>query len=146
MGGVDVAYLDFAKAFDTVSHPKLIQKLRAYGVSGNLLRWIESFLIGRTHCVRIDGHTSTLCTVTSGVPQGSVIGPLLFLIYINDMPSVIAHSDIHIFADDSKLSFKVNNLEDKARLSEDLGKLFQWANVNQMSLALEKCAVTTYWS
>ena len=99
---VDVAILDFAKAFVKVAHARLAHKLNYYGVRGPLLQWLQSFLADRTQKVIIDGSYSSPCHVTSGVPQGSVLGPVLFLIYINDV-IVNIHSQLRHFADDCLL-------------------------------------------
>lgn len=98
----DVIYLDFSKAFDKVSHKRLIYKLETYGVEGRILGWIKDFLSNRSQRVVVDGHASPEAAVTSGVPQGSVLGPMLFLIYIKDI-SDETNSHVKLFADDSKL-------------------------------------------
>lgn len=96
-------YLDFAKAFDKVPHNKLLFKLESLGIRGNLLVWFRSYLSGRRHRVVINGKASDYLPVTSGVPQGSVLGPLLFLVYINDMSNRISReTSLPLFADDSK--------------------------------------------
>ena len=102
-GVVDAIYLDFSKAFDTVPHQRLIGKLEAYGVKGKILNWIKSFLTGRTQEVTINGIKSEPALVISGIPQGTVLGPILFLIYINDLLDNIS-SDGLMFADDTKYS------------------------------------------
>ena len=94
---MDVVYLDFQKAFDSVPHNYLLSKLYGYGIQGNLLSWIEAFLIERKQKVVLNGHCSTWADVLSGVPQGSVLGPLLFNIYVNDIPDTVK-SPILLFA------------------------------------------------
>ena len=105
---VDIIYLDFAKAFDKVPHERLVKKLRSCGISGNLLRWITNWLKNRRQQVRIKDKNSSWINVTSGVSQGSVLGPLLFVIYTKDIDFGIK-SKISKFADDTKLCAKVNN-------------------------------------
>ena len=100
---VDVIYTDFDKAFDKVCHAKLLQKLEAYGIKGKLLRWIESFLTVKTQRVVLGEHESEWAPVRNVVPQGSVLVPLLFLIYINDLKQTV-QSQVKIFADDCKFS------------------------------------------
>ena len=99
---VDVIYLDFRKAFDSVPHKRLLKKLCSYGISGKLLRWIEVFLSDRKQQVMVNGVHSDLVPVKSGVPKGSVLGPLLFLLYVNDIPSIVSCT-AKMFADDTKI-------------------------------------------
>ena len=99
---VDVVYLDYKKAFDSVPHERLLVKLHAYGIRGNLLQWIKSFLTNRKPRVVINGKSSNLAPVISCIPQGSVLGPILFLIYVYDLPEM-ARSKLKMFADDTKL-------------------------------------------
>ena len=104
-GNVDSIYFDFSKAFDSAAQ-KTSVKMKAYGIEGKLLSWVEAFLTGREQIVRVDGELSTAKAVISGIPQGSVLGPLLFVIYINDLPDVV-QSNILLFADDTKIFNKV---------------------------------------
>ena len=108
-----MAYIDFEKASDSVSHDKLLCKLRSYNITGDLFSWLQSFLSNRSQCVRIDHCTSDFITVTSRVPQGSVLGPTLFLLYINDLVDCFDDLDCvcKLYADDAKLysSYKMSN-------------------------------------
>ena len=108
---IDSILLDCSKAFDKVRHRKLLLKLEPYGIIGRNIQWIKEFLENRTQKVAVAGVTSSVSAVTSGVPQGTVVGPLLFLIYINDMPSTVA-STIGLFADDSYIYRSITNIDD----------------------------------
>ena len=130
----DVLYLDYSKAFDKVCHLTLLQKLSNYGIRGDLLDWIRSFLVGRTQSVIVDGVTSNPGPVRSGVPQGTVLGPLLFVLYINNLPDNVLHSKSKMFADDTKLHKSVSNEDDRERLMDDLQNVFSWALENSMEL------------
>jgi hypothetical protein len=121
-----------------VPHEELIYKLKAYGINGNLLNWIENFLKGRKQRVIIGKASSEWRSVDSGVPQGSVLGPLLFLIYINDMPDSLNHF-CKLFADDSKLIAVIKNSDDKLALQDDLNTLANWAKDWLMTFNYEKC-------
>ena len=123
---VDAIFLDMSKAFDTVPHIRLCQKLSFYGIRNNVLQWIESFLANRTRCVILNGCSSDACQVLSGVPQGSVLGPILFLCYINDLPNNIV-SNIKLYADDALLYRVIRSTSDSNTLQLDLDSLMQWA-------------------
>ena len=122
----DCIYLDFAKAFDSVPHERLINKIQAYGIEGNLLNWISDFLSNRKQRVVINEAKSSWKSVTSGIPQGSVLGPLLFVIFINDLPDNIT-SYTKMFADDTKLFQALHSIDDKDSLQTDINKLAAWA-------------------
>ena len=136
----DTLYLDFRKAFDSVPHARLTYKLGKYGVTGKLNIWIEDFLRDRKQRVCINGNKSTLLNVTSGVPQGSVLGPVLFLIFVNDLPGVLV-TNCKIFADDTKLSHPILSLVDQSCVQNDLDKLTQWSNDWLLSFNSKKCKV-----
>ncbi len=141
-GVVDVIYLDVSKAFDTVSHKKLLSKLPSYGISGSTLRWLEAFLLNRQQRVVVDGTPSNWSPVTSGVPQGSVLGPLLFLLYVNDVTDLDLGGEIKLFADDMKPYYaSMQKPFDFSPLASDLKQIAGWAEKNQLKLALEKSNV-----
>ena len=137
---VDVLYLDFCKAFDSVPHRRLLHKLSSYGVCGKLLSWIESFLVGRRQQVVVQGCSSDWTSVDSGVPQGSVLGPLLFLVYVNDLPNVV-QGHIKMFADDTKIFSTVTSPRDSISLQADLDALTQWSDTWMLPFNEEKCKV-----
>ena len=140
----DVIYLDFAKAFDKVDHELLIAKLQSCGITGNLLKWIQNFLTDRYQYVNISGCKSVLALVISGVPQGSVLGPILFLIYINDLEDCVKNSNAESFADDTRLGKRITSLEDVRLLQEDLYRVIEWAKQNNMKLHEEKFELLNY--
>ena len=137
---VDVIYLDYQKAFDSVPHQRLLIKLKAYGITGTLLTWITNFLTGRSQKVVVNGILSTPTPVLSGIPQGSVLGPLLFLIYVNDLPSDIC-SSLMLFADDTKIYRCIQSTEDAETLQADLNTLSQWSTTWQLPFNVDKCKV-----
>ena len=123
-GQTDVIFLDFSKALDKVSHKKLLIKLQRYGIRGENLSWIEDFLFGRTQKVVMDGEESNACDALSGVPQGSVLGPVLFLLYINDIITDV-DSKINLFADGCALYREIKSAEDASALQNDLDRLYR---------------------
>ena len=137
---VDVLYLDLAKAFNTVPTRKLLSKVKAHGIDGKILHWIEAFLVGRQQRVIVGGRHSGWGPLTSGVPQGLVMAPLLFLLYVNDLPDVL-NSGIKIFADDSKLYRSVGVPADSLALQGDLDAASSWADEWQLTFNANKCKV-----
>ena len=141
---VDEVFLDFAKAFDKVPHQRLLYKLEKYGIKGNILLWIESFLTGREQRVKVGKALSNPTNILSGVTQGSVLGPLLFLVYINDLPLHCCHSTCSIFADDTKVYKVISNIEDGEKLQSDLSELLRWCKEWNMVFNPDKCHVLHY--
>ena len=116
----DIRFLDFAKAFYSVDHSILLEKLKAYGISGNLHRWLTNYVI--------EGASSKWSPVTPGVPKGSILGPMLFFLFINNIPDVLSDSDsMSLYADDAKLFRTIKSLDDCAHLQETLSKSEQWS-------------------
>ena len=135
---VDTIYLDFAKAFDSVPHKRLLYKLQKYGINGSLHKWIEYFLINRRQCVSVKGEHSGWVPVKSGIPQGSVLGPVLFVIFINDLPDIVK-STSSIFADDTKIYRTIQTPNDADILQMDIDSLTSWADTWQMRFNPGKC-------
>lgn len=135
---VDVIYLDFKKAFDLVPHKRLLYKLEHYGIRGSLLNWIEDFLSDRKYQVRVDGVLSDVYVARSGVPQGSVLGPLLFNIFISDL-GLLLESSVSLFADDTK--FFANPRMQANVIRADIAKVEGWCNMWSLPLNDEKCTV-----
>ena len=134
---IDILYLDFRKAFDTVPHARLLSKLRGYGITGNVLKWIEDFLSNRTQRVRVGKQFSKSAKVTSGIPQGSILGPVLFTIFVNDLPEYV-DSLCKIFADDTKL---YNTSSNNPVIQEDINKLQEWTKKWHLYFNALKCKV-----
>ena len=133
----DILVLDFSKAFDTVPHRKFLSKLEAYGIQGPILHWIANFLTQRKMSVVVEGESSHEVDVESGVPQGTVLGPLLFLCHINDMPECVK-SKIRLFADDCLLYRTIKNFGDHIKLQQDLNNLIIWAEKWGMKFNVKK--------
>lgn len=136
---IDCLFLDFSKAFDKVSHQLLLHKLGALKIDPAVLTWIHSFLCGRSQYVTINNVDSDPSPVLSGVPQGSVLGPLLFLIYINDLPQCVTFSSIRLFADDCVIYREISNNLDSALLQSELNNVLRWCKNWKMVLNLSKC-------
>ena len=134
----DCIYLDYAKAFDKVDHTLLIKKMSRYGIHPKIIQWVESFLTGRTQEVVVDGHLSFAALIISGVPQGTVLGPILFLIFINDITLCISNSVIRCFADDTRIMRAIATCEDMSTLQQDLDIVVEWSARNNMSLHEDK--------
>jgi hypothetical protein len=131
--------MDFAKAFDKVPHQRLLYKLRYYGISPQVTSWVKSFLSNRTQTVVLENTTSDKIPVLSGVPQGTVLGPILFLIYINDLPEYLKHSNIRLFADDSIIYRKIQSQKDCLDLQDDLEATAKWEEDRLMAFHPDKC-------
>ena len=142
---VDVAFLDFAKAFDKVPHGRLMDVLEHYGIKGQILRWIKEFLKNRQMRVCLQGHSSEWMRVTSGVPQGSVIGPVLFVIYINSLPDVTHDSQVFLFADDTKIFKQIISpeAESQQQLQSDLQRMHRWTQDSLLRFNADKCCTMT---
>ena len=129
------------KAFDKVPHQRLIIKMESYGIKGSVLEWVKKFLTHRKQRVLVDGKFSAWADVTSGIPQGSVLGPTLFLIYINDLPDEIQECKIKMFADDTKLYKEIKDEEDCKTLQENIDRIHHWSSIWQLKFHPDKCHV-----
>ena len=141
-GQTDAVLLDFSKAFDKVDHKILLSKISNMGIQGPLLDWMSSFLKDRLQYVIVDGSISKACKVLSGVPQGTVLGPLFFLIYINDIQDHLSPgTSIRLFADDSLLYRTISSIHDTIILQNDLNQLQKWEKDNKMEFHPGKCQI-----
>ena len=140
---VDLIYFDYKKAFDKVAHHRLLCKLKSLGLSSNVICWIEGFLSNRRQRVVINGTKSEWSNVTSGVPQGSVLGPILFLVFVADITEVV-ESDMILFADDTKLYRKIESEEDSHILQRDIDNLYLWSKDWLMEFNKDKCKTIHY--
>ena len=132
-------FIDLKKAFDTVNHSILLLKLHHYGVRGKAYEWFQSNLSNRKQFVCVNGHESDSLTLTCGVPQGSVLGPLLFLLYINDLPNASSLLTFHLFADDTNIYYSCKNLDDlESKLNHELKIVAEWMKSNRLALSILK--------
>ena len=133
-------FLDLKKAFDTINHSILLKKLNHYGIRGIINDWFSSYLLGRSQVTEIDSNLSTINKISCGVPQGSVLGPLLFLIYINDFHNSSEKLSFYLFADDTNLLYADKNLKslEKIMVNNELVRVSDWLNANKLTLNAKK--------
>ena len=141
---VDVIYLDFSKAFDKVDFLVILRKIKHLGITGNIGKWIYSFLTDRTQSVIVNGMKSSVSEVKSGVPQGSVLGPLLFLVLLGDIDKSIASAFVSSFADDTRVGHRIKTVGDVTALQDDLNSIYQWSAENNMTFNSEKFECIRY--
>ena len=135
----NVVFLDLKKSFDTVNHPILLSKLHSYGVKGNAYKLLSSYLDNRTQKCAVNGVLSKSCTLTCGIPQGTILGPLLFLLYINDLPNCLSDSQPRMYADDTRLIYADNDIcSIEASLNQDLSNINRWLIANKLTLNMTK--------
>ena len=139
----DIVYFDFAKAFDSVSHDIILHKLKYnYGIDGKLLNFLLNYLINRKQRVVVDGEFSEWAPVLSGVPQGSILGPTLFVLFINDIVNVVSdETKVLLYADDMKIWRKIDSIDDQRCLQNDIDSLYHWSVSNKIKFHPSKCKV-----
>ena len=138
---MDALYIDLEKAFDSVSHSKLLVKLGRVGVGGRLHTWISEFLCNRLQCIKVGNSVSECRPVISGIPQGTLLGPLLFILFINDVHLQVSHCSMKLYADDSKIYGCVSSFDDYLRMYKDIKCIEGWLSAWQLRINLSKCEV-----
>ena len=134
-----MCFIDLRKCFDTIDHEILLKKLSMYGISGATFSWFENYLKGRKQCVKLDGAMSTFLDIVIGIPQGSILGPILFLLFINDLPNCISGSQCNLFADDTVIYAQSNSpLTAQTILQEDIHNIAKWFNKNRLHINASK--------
>lgn len=141
---VDAVYTDFKKAFDKIDHELLLNKIAFNGIHGNLLRWFVSYIQNRSQKVVINGFQSRSIVATSGVPQGSILGPLLFIMFINDIKKCFNNSNFLLYADDLKIYKTIKSIEDSICLQQDLDRFMTYCHTNKLQLSVPKCNYINY--
>ena len=142
---VDSVYLDYSKAFDSIVHTKLLFKLEKYGIGEKLLMWLSAFLLDRQQTVKVSNGYSDWSPVLSGVPQGSVLGPILFIIYKNDLSTSCPElRTLYLFADDAKCFASIRSSADSILFQKSLDSISNWSNLWQLNLAADKCQIITF--
>ena len=136
----DAIYMDFPQAFDKGPHKHLLSKLRGHGMGSVIEAWVSGFITGRKHKACVNGIASTLPEVTNGIPQGSVLRPVLFVLYINDHPAVVKN-EVYPFADDTKIYCDTADPTNMVSLEEDLNSLKEWSDKWQLAFHPDKCKV-----
>ena len=139
---MDTIYFDFDNAFDSVPHERLLGKLKSHGINGKVLQWIKAFLNNRRQLVNFNVMKSDPATVLSGIPQGSVLGPILFVMYVNDLPEVVK-CGTYLFADDTKIFQQITTKEDPLLLLSDINSLEQWSQKWLVTFHPKKCHALT---
>ena len=141
-GRIDVVYTDFEKAFDKVPHRRLLSKLKSYKIHTSIIEWIKNFLSNRKQRVRVDGEFSCWADVLSGIPQGSILGPLLFIIFINDLVDSCGNNfKLYLFADDAKMYCHIKDALDVDNLQSGINNFVKWTERWQVTLNINKCKV-----
>ena len=138
-------YIDAMKAFDTVNHDILLKKIHAIGIRGNVEKWLKNYLTNRKQCTIANNIVSELRNVTCGVPQGSVCGPLLFLLYINDLPQILKNSQVSLYADDTVIYINNSDVNLASNLlQQDLNLLHNWCDMNKLTINCKKTKFCVY--
>ena len=136
-----LCFLDIKKCFDTIDHNLLLFKLNKYGIKGNELAWFKSYLTNRTQVVTFNNKVSSKKLINIGVPQGTILGPILFLIYVNDLSNCVRNAHVNIYADDVVIYTSNNNINIlQSSLQDTLNSVYEWYNKNRLILSIDKCA------